>query len=105
MTRYPDDALDDDDDDDAIAQALPIPKVKALSPDEVDASSVARKVEERTADINAMLQDGRRTYACSLFGNRHVMQAVMERFQDVGWHIEVMYDLRDGDYLEFSRRR
>jgi len=57
------------------------------------------EVDAHVVRINRMLEDGGRTYACSLFESYRVREAVVDAFS--AWDVRHVLDDRDGDFLEF----
>jgi hypothetical protein len=45
------------------------------------------------------------TLDASIFPNRIAMKAIRELYENVGWTVKYQSDQRDGDYLQFSRKK
>ena len=82
------------------------PPVRAISPAEAESYIPTGTQAEFIAHvrrINGMLRDGRHTYSVLLFERPQVIAMVIREFRSAGWDVERVADLREADYLHFSR--
>ncbi len=67
--------------------------------------STDEEYKRHVKEIDEMLVEGDRTYACSLFSNGTVRQRIVDDYREAGWDVEQVGDFRDGDFLRFSEPR
>jgi hypothetical protein len=59
------------------------------------------KVKELEKLIDEALIEGRYTFDLNMFENKKVEEQIMTVYRRADWCVNVKYDQRDGDYLEF----
>lgn len=71
------------------------------------ATSGATKSElkRHIKEIDRMLVEGDRTYACSLIGSGMVEDHIIQEYRSAGWEVQRISDFRDGDFLQFKEPR
>lgn len=65
-------------------------------------SSSEEELKHHIAEIDEMLIDGGRTYACSLFSSGFIEDHVIQEYRSAGWSVQRVGDSRDGDFLQFK---
>ncbi len=60
------------------------------------------ELKRHIEQIDEMLVEGDRTYACSLFSSGFIEDHVIQEYRSAGWHVQKIGDFRDGDFLQFK---
>lgn len=63
------------------------------------------ELNRHIAEIDEMLVDGDRTYACSLFSSGFVEDHIIQEYRSAGWDVQRISDFRNGDFLTFKSPR
>lgn len=68
-----------------------------IRPSDIKRSKLTKSIENK---IDSTLKEGSRTYYTEAFDS-DTIEEIIEKYRNAGWKVKMIYDQRDGNYLEF----
>jgi hypothetical protein len=79
---------------------------KILSENKATSEAIEKKIDNALLNTYELNRPTTIDYDCLFKGIRsYTINFVLDKYIQAGWNVKIVYDQREGDYIEFSKKK